>query len=352
MMNKLTIAKRAVMLGSCLLLFICLRVSAAAQQQISLTMRNATLEQVFSAIRQQTGFYFLYSNDVVKKAGKVNIDVKDAGIDKVLKLCLAGRQLTYKIIDQTITIQEKAAEPPVIKPTAADTVITGKVTDEKNNPLPGVTIGVEGSSHGAISGADGSFSLRLPAGAKALVFSFMGFTQQRIELTGATTLQVKMAESTKALSEVVVTALGIKRDKKALGYTVAELKGAELSQGKEVNVANALSGKVAGVQVTRAASGAGGSSKIVIRGNNSLQGNSQPLYVVDGIPLDNQNLRPASATGGIDYGDGISNINPEDIESISLLKGPNANLRIARSGRCRGPYTVKNLSDSTLMPNR
>ncbi len=324
MMNKLTIAKRAVMLGSCLLLFICLRVSAAAQQQISLTMRNATLEQVFSAIRQQTGFYFLYSNDVVKKAGKVNIDVKDAGIDKVLKLCLAGRQLTYKIIDQTITIQEKAAEPPVIKPTAADTVITGKVTDEKNNPLPGVTIGVEGSSHGAISGADGSFSLRLPAGAKALVFSFMGFTQQRIELTGATTLQVKMAESTKALSEVVVTALGIKRDKKALGYTVAELKGAELSQGKEVNVANALSGKVAGVQVTRAASGAGGSSKIVIRGNNSLQGNSQPLYVVDGIPLDNQNLRPASATGGIDYGDGISNINPEDIESISLLKGPNA----------------------------
>ncbi|WP_198673835.1 SusC/RagA family TonB-linked outer membrane protein [Chitinophaga alhagiae] len=322
-MNKLTFAKRAMMLGSCLLLFVCLRVSATAQQQISLSMRNATLEQVFSAIRQQTGYYFLYSNDVVKKAGKVNIDVKDAAIDKVLKICLAGRQLTYKIIDQTITIQEKAPEPLPVKP-VADTVITGKVTDEKNNPLPGVTIAVEGSSQGAISNADGSFSLRLPAGARALVFSFMGFTQQRVELTGATNLQVKLAESTKALSEVVVTALGIKRDKKALGYTVAELKGADLSQGKEANVANALSGKVAGVQVSRAASGAGGSSKIVIRGNNSLQGNSQPLYVVDGIPLDNQNLKPASATGGIDYGDGISNINPEDIESISLLKGPNA----------------------------
>lgn len=323
-MNKLTFAKRAVMIGSCLLLVICLRVSAAAQQQISLSMRNATLEQVFSAIRQQTGYYFLYSNDVVKKAGKVNIDVKDAAIDKVLKICLAGRQLTYKIIDQTITIQEKAPEPAPVNKPAADTVITGKVTDEKNNPLPGVTIAVEGSSQGAITNADGSFSLRLPSGARALVFSFMGFTQQRVELTGATNLQVKLAESTKALSEVVVTALGIKRDKKALGYTVAELKGAELSQGKEANVANALSGKVAGVQVSRAASGAGGSSKIVIRGNNSLQGNSQPLYVVDGIPLDNQNLKPASATGGIDYGDGISNINPEDIESISLLKGPNA----------------------------
>ena len=169
--------------------------------------------------------------------------------------------------------------------------------------------------------ASGEFSTAAATGARTLVFSFMGFSTQRIAWDGSTTLQVKLAESSKALSEVVVTALGIKRDKKALGYTVAELKGAELSQGKEVNVANALSGKVAGVQVSRAASGAGGSSKLVIRGNNSLQGNSQPLYVIDGVPLDNQNIRPASSTGGIDYGDGISNINPEDIESISILKG-------------------------------
>ncbi|MGX5816585.1 SusC/RagA family TonB-linked outer membrane protein [Chitinophaga lutea] len=328
MMHKLTIARRAVLLAACLLLGISLRSSAAGltQQQISLTMRDASLEQVFAVIRQQTGFYFLYSNDVVKKAGKVTIDVKDAGIDKVLKQCLSGKPLTYKIIDQTITIQEKAPEPAprVSAMVVADTVITGKVTDEKNNPLPGVSVSAEGSSSGTVTNADGSFSFRLPSGAQALVFSFMGFTSQRIALDGRTQLQVKLAESSKALSEVVVTALGIKRDKKALGYTVAELKGADLTQGKEANVANALSGKVAGVQVSRAASGAGGSSKIVIRGNNSLQGNSQPLYVVDGIPLDNQNLKPAGSSGGIDYGDGISNINPDDIESISLLKGPNA----------------------------
>ncbi len=105
---------------------------------------------------------------------------------------------------------------------------------------------------------------------------------------------------------------------------MAELKGNELTQGSEVNVANALSGKVSGVQVSRASSGSAGSSKVIIRGNNSLIGNSQPLYVVDGVPIDNQNIGAASSTGGTDYGDGISNINPDDIETMSVLKGPNA----------------------------
>lgn len=327
-MKKMTFAKGARMLRVLLLLLICMRVSATAytQQQISLSMRNASLEQVFAAIKQQTGYYFLYSNDIVKKVGKVNVDVKDASIDKVLKICLAGQPLTYKIIDQTITIKENAPEPPVLKTKSvvADTVITGKVTDQNNNPLPGVSVAAEGTSQGTVTNAEGNFSFRLPSGARAIVFSFMGFTPQRVEIGSNTTLDIKLAENSKSLNEVVVTALGIKRETKALGYSVTELKGSELSQGKEVNVANALSGKVAGIQVSRAASGAGGSSKIVIRGNNSLQGNSQPLYVIDGVPLDNQNIKPASSTGGIDYGDGISNINPEDIETISVLKGPNA----------------------------
>jgi TonB-dependent SusC/RagA subfamily outer membrane receptor len=303
-----------------LLLLISIQASAAMQQQITLSLKNASLEQVFAAIKTQTGYYFLYSNDIVKKAGKVTINVKDAGIEKVLNICLSGQSLTYKIIDQTITIKEQPAPPQAL----LDTVITGKVTDAKNNPLPGVSVTVAGTSKGTVTNAEGNFTFRMPAGSNSLVFSFMGYAPQRVEVGSNTTFDIKLAEDAKGLSEVVVTALGIKRDKKALGYTVAELKGSELSQGKEVNVANALSGKVAGVQVSRAASGAGGSSKIVIRGNNSLQGNSQPLYVIDGIPLDNQNIKPAGSTGGIDYGDGISNINPEDIETMSVLKGPNA----------------------------
>lgn len=302
-----------------LLLLISIHTSAAMQQQITLSLKNASLEQVFAAIKTQTGYYFLYSNDIVKKAGKVTINVKDAGIEKVLNICLSGQSLTYKIIDQTITIKEEIKEKAVM-----DTVITGRVTDAKNNPLPGVTVTVAGTSKGTVTNGDGNFTFRIPSGNNTLVFSFMGYAPQRVEVGNNTSFDIKLAEDAKGLSEVVVTALGIKRDKKALGYTVAELKGSELSQGKEVNVANALSGKVAGVQVSRAASGAGGSSKIVIRGNNSLQGNSQPLYVIDGIPLDNQNIKPAGSTGGIDYGDGISNINPEDIETMSVLKGPNA----------------------------
>lgn len=306
----------------CMLLTISIRTSAM-QQQITLSLRNASLEQVFSAVKAQTGYYFLYSNDIVRKVGKINIDVKDAGIEKVLGICLSGQSMTYKIIDQTITIKEQPVAVPVSQ-IVLDTTITGKVTDAKNNPLPGVSVTVPGTSRGTVTNGDGNFSFKLPSGSTTLLFSFMGYAPQKVEVGSNTSFDIKLSEDAKGLSEVVVTALGIKRDKKALGYTVAELKGSELSQGKEANVANALSGKVAGVQVSRAASGAGGSSKIVIRGNNSLQGNSQPLYVIDGIPLDNQNIKPAGSTGGIDYGDGISNINPEDIETMSVLKGPNA----------------------------
>ncbi|RFS19396.1 SusC/RagA family TonB-linked outer membrane protein [Chitinophaga silvatica] len=240
-----------------------------------------------------------------------------------MDLCVAGQPIAYKIIDRTITLKE-ADKPVSNKVEVADTVVTGKVTDEKGAALPGVTVTVEGTSRGAVTDGSGKYTLQVPSGANALVFSFIGFTKQRVELAGNTTINVKLSEGSKGLSEVVVTALGVKRETKSLGYTVAELKGADLSQGKEANVANALSGKVAGVQVSRPASGAGGSSKVVIRGNNSLVGNSQPLYVIDGVPLDNQNYGAAGSTGGIDFGDGISNINQEDIESISVLKGPNA----------------------------
>ena len=137
-MKKLIAAMRTGMLCLLLTLLICLRTTGAAgmQQQISLSLQNATLEQVFDAIREQTGYYFLYTNDIVKKAGKVSIDVKGADIDRVLRMCLSGKQLTYRIIDKTITIREQAAPLPAKTSAVADTLIRGKVTDEKNNPLP------------------------------------------------------------------------------------------------------------------------------------------------------------------------------------------------------------------------
>ena len=126
------------------------------------------------------------------------------------------------------------------------------------------------------------------------------------------------------LGEVVVTALGIEREKKALAYSVTEVGGESFTEAREVNIANALSGKIAGVNVSNVASGPGGSSRVIIRGNSSLTGNNQPLYVVDGIPIDNQNLGSAGMWGGSDWGDGVSSINPDDIETMTVLKGNTA----------------------------
>src|SRR5690606_31260521 len=202
-------------------------------------------------------------------------------------------------------------------------------------PIPSATVTVHNAASGlkksTTSRPDGTFALdQIPPG-QGYKISVSSIGYQSKELTDYTiterdklAITISLESVAENLQEVVVTALGIKREKKALGYTVAELKGDELTQGKETNVANALSGKVAGVQVSRAASGAGGSSKVVIRGNNSLIGNSQPLYVVDGVPIDNQNISSPNQSGGTDYGDGIGNINPEDIETMSVLKGPNA----------------------------
>ena len=213
--------------------------------------------------------------------------------------------------------------------------INGVVRDEANQPLQGVTVALSNGANGfnktTATDASGNFLITsVPQGTGYIInFSSVGFktkqlTDYNVAANDRLALTVTLETEQAQLSEVVVTALGIKREKRALGYTVAELKGDELTQGKEANVSNALSGKVSGVQVSRAASGAGGSAKVVIRGNNSLIGNSQPLYVVDGVPIDNQNIGAASQTGGTDYGDGIGNINPDDIETMSVLKGPNA----------------------------
>ena len=202
--------------------------------------------------------------------------------------------------------------------------ISGTVQDSKGISLPGVSVIVKGTTTGTVTDNNGAFTLSVPTDAKIIAFSFVGMKEQEIIIGENKTFNVTLLEETIGIQDVVVTALGIKRDKKALGYSVQELGGESLSQAKEANMANTLSGKFAGVQVTRAGNGAGGSSRVIIRGANSLAGSSQPLYVVDGIPIDNGNVKAPTNWGGIDYGDGISNVNPDDIETISVLKGPNA----------------------------
>ena len=208
-------------------------------------------------------------------------------------------------------------------PLLAQQAVSGLVTSsDDGQPLIGVTITVKGTTSGTVTDLDGRYSIDAPADG-ILVFSYTGFTAQEITVGSQSTIDVILDPGV-ALGEVVVTALGVERDKKALSYSVTEVAGEGFQEAREINVANALAGKIAGVNVSNIASGPQGSSRVVIRGNVSLTGNNQPLYVVDGVPIDNSGFGQAGLWGGSDEGDGTSSINPDDIENITVLKGANA----------------------------
>lgn len=206
--------------------------------------------------------------------------------------------------------------------------IKGKVTSsEDGSALPGASVVVKGTSVASVTDADGNFSITAPAEATTLVFNFIGMKTQEVEIAGQTTLNIVLEPDVVGLEEVVVTALGISKEKKALGYAVQDVKGDDINQARETNIVNALSGRVAGVQVTGATGNMGGSSRITVRGAHSVTGNNSPLFVVDGVPFDNSDYNTANTArgaGGYDYGNMAQDINPNDIESMSVLKGPQA----------------------------
>ncbi|MFK7937025.1 MAG: TonB-dependent receptor plug domain-containing protein, partial [Saprospiraceae bacterium] len=206
--------------------------------------------------------------------------------------------------------------------------ISGTVTEvDSDEPLIGVSINEKGTANGTITDFTGNFSLEVTENAE-LIFSYIGYESQTITPT-SNYLTIALAESATQLDEVVITALGIEREKKALGYAVQELDGEQISKVRSSNLVNGLSGKIAGVQINNGSSGVGSSSRIVIRGEASLTGRNEALFVVDGVPISNElilNNTENDATGfqEVDYGNGAAEISPDDIESISVLKGPAA----------------------------
>lgn len=206
--------------------------------------------------------------------------------------------------------------------------VNGTVTDQSGVPLPGVSIAIKNTTQGVSTDFEGRYSIVVKQG-DILVFSYVGFSTQEKNIaggSGALTINVTLKEDTQELGEVVVTALGIKRSEKALGYALQEVDGTKLLESRDANVTNALSGKVSGLQIVKGAGGMAGSSKIILRGQNSLTGDNQPLIVVDGVPIDNKASGAADIWGnsGMDMGNGLQDINPEDIESVSILKGASA----------------------------
>lgn len=204
---------------------------------------------------------------------------------------------------------------------AQDRILKGKVLDKDGAPLPGTSIVIKGTDRGTSASSTGEFSLSAPPSATTLVFSFIGYKPMEMAIGSQTLFNITMVEDASILNEVVVTALGIAREKKALGYSVQEVSGKQMTQARTTNFVNALAGKVAGVQITGSNGAPGASSRILIRGTSSIGSNNQPLFVVDGVPIDNGNY--GSGTG-VDYGNGAASINPDDIENVSVLKGPSA----------------------------
>ena len=204
-------------------------------------------------------------------------------------------------------------------------IVTGKVTSgEDGLPLSGVAVVIKGTTTGVSTDRNGNYSISVPATAQTLVFSFLGMETFEVSIQQRSVINVVMQPAVTAVEEVIVTALNITRQKKALGYSIGELSAEAIERTKENSVINTLAGKIPGLLIQPNASGPAGTSRVLLRGYNQLSGSNDPLYVIDGIPFDNMKFGESGMYGGIDQGDILSTINPADIESISVLKGPNA----------------------------
>ncbi|MEQ8582076.1 MAG: SusC/RagA family TonB-linked outer membrane protein [Marinoscillum sp.] len=205
----------------------------------------------------------------------------------------------------------------------AQRTVSGTVTSaEDGSGIPGVNVVLKGTTTGTTSDLDGNYRLSVPEEGGTLVFSFVGLEPKEVEIGARSVIDVGMSSDVQQLTEVVVTALGIERQEKSLTYAVQDVKGDGLTQARETNIVNSLSGQVAGVQVTSSSGTPGASSRVVLRGASTISGSNQPLFVVDGVPIDNSNFGTAGNGGGYDLPNGAASLNPDDVESISVLKGP------------------------------
>ncbi|HJT74405.1 MAG TPA: SusC/RagA family TonB-linked outer membrane protein, partial [Chitinophaga sp.] len=316
-------------LTAILTLVFSLNLSASSfSQTVTITGKRMALYDIFNSISKQTGYEFVFDEKLLQNAGPVDINMKSAPLQQVLDKCLSNKPLSYNIIDKIIVISPKAAikETSVAAEKPAAT-IQGTVTDSAGHALPNVSVQVKGTTRGALTDEKGHFSLQAESN-EVLVFSYLGFQTKEIPVGNNTNLSVTLLSSDQQLGTVVVTALGIKRSEKSITYATQQVSGVELTKAKDPNLINTLNGKVAGMSISPSSSGVGGSAKVILRGNKSGLGSNQALYVIDGVPMNNSlTSQPNSSYGGsgaYDGGDPISNLNPDDIESISVLKGASA----------------------------
>ncbi|SFB10647.1 SusC/RagA family TonB-linked outer membrane protein [Algoriphagus aquimarinus] len=288
------------------------------QDKIILISSNSLpLKQFISEVESQSEYKFIYADGIHEQLSqKITVSTK-ATIQDLLKEVAVTSPFEFKVMGENILIRKPQTEKSF--------PVTGIVLDETDLPLAGATILVKGTTNGVITNIDGKFSIEVPTKESVLIFSYVGFETQEFAVQNQTFFSVKLLPTFADMEGVVVTALGIERDERSLGYSVAELDGNAFQNGSQDNALKSIAGRVPGVSVS-STGGAGSSVSMVIRGISSLSGDNQPLFVVDGVPIINSlnNISEIGSENKVDYGNAISDLNPEDIESMSILKGPSA----------------------------
>ena len=286
---------------------------------ITITKHNAQLSTVFGEIKKQTNYLFLYNKEWVNMANKVDIDVKNAPLDKVLSICFANQPLTYSIVDKTIVLQLKK-QPMVttetVKP-APPVKVTGKVRDEKGEPIAGVSVVIKGSGTGTQTGPDGSFSLQAPDASATLVFSFIGFKTKEVAVGSQTNLNVTLVDNMGQLNDVVVSGYTSQRKSDYTG-SASQISGKDIANRPVPSFEQALAGQAPGVKITSGGGSLNTPPVFRIRGTNSINLSSYPLIVIDGV---------TSFTGDVGNtaeNNPLSTLNTEDIESMDILKDASA----------------------------
>lgn len=296
-------------------------VAYAQETRIEISMTNSTIEQVLNALEKKTDYVFLYNDKTINTDRIVSVKSQNENIEQILDEVFRGTDVNYTIVDKQIILSsgKNVATQESAFP------LKGTIRNESGETLVGVVVRVKDENRGTITDIDGNFQLEVKAG-DLVQFSYIGYTNQEIVVKDDKTLQIVMQESRVEVGGVVVTALGIKRESKSLSYNVQQIQGNEVTKVSSANFVNNLNGKIAGVTINSSSTGAGGSSRVVMRGAKSISGNNNALYVIDGIPMPNLSTEQADDifAGAGQSGDGVSNINPDDIESISVLSGPSA----------------------------
>jgi len=324
---KMTVCQMALLLVCCGASY---AFTAAGQsvleKKVSLDAQGLRLKKVLSMIEEQADVRFVYSPSAIDVFQKVNSKAENKRLDLLLNEILQPFSIAFTVsegnmisLKRVIPEQSHPDKVSDIKKGIQNIEVRGKVVDENNEPLPGVSILVKGTQQGTISDGNGNYQLSVPSVNSFLIFSFVGYLSQEVEVGSRNLIDISLLTDTKSLQEVVVTALGMSKEKRQLGFSVSEVKGADLAATQQLNPVNSLMGKVAGVQIDQSASGPFGNSRIVIRGNSTLSSNNQPIFVIDGIIVDNETV-----SGGRDFGNDLTNLNSENFESVSILKGSSA----------------------------